>query len=143
MSNAPEITTYGIPGTTGGRRRSFVLDGIKVTLDDHEDDERGRRLAEFLSGAARQVERLAAENRELRASAPPANAVRLLGPGIVRFRGREVWLLNSAERGWASFGIRCDGWDDLFRRYDVRVTGHDQDETGPYWIVENNRETKP
>lgn len=139
MSAVPKITTYGVPGPSGGRRRSFVLDGVEVTVGDHEDDEHGKLIAEFLAGANDQVDRLAAENRELRASTPPANAARLLGPGVVRFRESELWLLNSAERGWASFGVRCDGWDDLFRRYDVRVTKSGSDETGDFWVVENNR----
>ncbi len=135
-----KITTW-MPGPSGTRRRSFELEGVTVTVEGHEDDERSRTTAEFLCDATRLVDKLSAENRELRASAPPVNAVRLLGPGVVRFREREVWLLNSAAKGWASFGVRCDGWDDLFRRYDVRVVGHDSDETGEYWLVENNRAT--
>lgn len=138
-TKAPTVTTYGMPAGNGGRRRSFDLDEVQVIIEPHEDDEKSRLIAEFLAGANAQVDRLAAENRELRASLPPVTAVRLLGPGVVRFRERELWLLNSAEKGWASFGVRCDGWDDLFRRYDVRVTKHDRDETGDFWIVENNR----
>ena len=133
----PKITTW-MPGPAGGRRRSFEVDGVRVIVEPHDDDEQGRLIAEFLAGAPRQVDRLAAENRDLRASMPPVRAARLLGPGVVRFRDREVWLLNRAETGWASFGVRCDGWDDLFRRYDVRVTKHGRDETGEFWIVESN-----
>lgn len=135
---ATKITTYG-PAVSGGRRRSFDIDGVTVIVEPHENDEHARRVAEFLADATRQVDRLAAENRDLRASGPPATPARLLGPGVVRMRNGEVWLLNRAETGWASFGVRCNGWDDLFRRYDVIVTGYDRDETGDYWTVDNTQ----
>lgn len=132
----PKINEY-MPSTNGGRRRSFRLDGIEVFVEPCEDDARGRTLAEFLASASDVIATLRLEVSELRAKAPPVRQVRLLGPGVVRMRGREIWLLNRAEGGWASFGVRVESWDDLFRRYDVRVTAHGRDETSEFWVVES------
>lgn len=136
VTATPKITTYGIPAPNGGRNRSFEIDGVCVHVDGCEDDEKGKALAEFLADAPARVDRLTAELRGLRAALPPARPVRLLGPGCVRFRGAELWLLNRVEPGWSSWGVLVDGWDDLFRRFDARVTGHGRDNTGDYWTVE-------
>ena len=68
-------------------------------------------------------------------SAKPA---RLIGTGYIRFTEKgTMWLLSDRKNGWAAFGVICDSWDDLFRNYDVRVTGHGTDEFGLWWSVEN------
>ncbi len=133
----PEIQAY-MPTANGGRRRSFRVDGIQVQVDPCEDDARGLALAEFLATAHETIEGLRRRVAELGESRTPASPVRLLGPGVVRFRGRELWLMNREGDGWASFGVRVESWDDLFRRYDVRVTGHGRDEAGEFWRVESS-----
>lgn len=152
-ATTPEITTWAErPG--GGRARSFSVRGceILVTSDDGRDAE-GAHLALELAAAAvgitarwdalvaerdAAVRRSEAAERLARAAeqrVPPPAPQRLIGPACVRFRGAELWLLNKREGGWASWGVRCDGWDDLFRRYAVTITEHGTDEHGAYWIA--------
>ncbi len=136
---ATEIHTY-MPTSNGGRRRAFDVDGVKIVVEPHDDDDRGKAVAEFLASASSVVERLREENRDLRAELPPSKPARLLAPGVVRMRDGRVWLLGNRAKGWASFGFLLESWDDLFRRYNVVVTGSGRDEAGDFWTVENARE---
>lgn len=149
-----DITEFA-PQADGTRLRSFTVDGVRVMFQapDRERDLAATALAASLHGAARGVVRRwhalesrcsAAEQRavvaeaeadRLRALVPPPAPQRLIGPGCVRFRGAELWLLNKREGGWAAWGVRCVGWDDLFRRYAVTITEHGTDEHGAYWIA--------
>lgn len=107
-----------------------------------------RELADHASALARrdekierltkQVELLSRELRVVNGRVPPPAPVRLLGTGYVRFAedGRP-WLLSRREGGWAEVGVRCESWDDLFRRYDVRVVEHGVDEHSAWWAVKN------
>lgn len=131
---AAKISEY-MPTANGGRRRSFVVDGVTVYVEPHEDDERSRAVAAFLSEAPAVVEALRAEVQRLRAEVPPTDPVRLLGPGCVRFREGQLWLLNRREGGWSSFGVQLASWDDLFRRFNAIVTEHGSDAFGPFWVV--------
>lgn len=75
---------------------------------------------------------------EMRATLPPKSPARLLGRGHVRFDSDgTLWLMNKLESGWSSFGLRFSSWDEVFRRFNVRVVGHGEDEDGPWWAVEN------
>lgn len=130
----PEIHAY-MPTSNGGRNRSFEIDGVKVMVSAHEDDERGMAVAVFLANAPAVIEDLRAEVQRLRAEVPPRDPVRLLGPGCVRFRDGKLWLLNKRETGWASFGLQLSGWDDLFRRFNVVVTDRGSDAFGDFWTV--------
>lgn len=139
----------------GSRIRQFDLGGIKVSVEsDREHDERAKVLAESLRShalgesfrwSALENERdhavkSAHKDRELRLAAEakvaPAEPTKLLGVGCVRFddKGR-LYLLASREKGWSAFALWLDGWDDLFRRYNVRVTAHGTDECGAWWEV--------
>lgn len=156
-----EITEFA-PQADGTRMRSFAVDGIRVQVQAtcREQDAAATGLAVTLHGAARGVVRrwhalesrcsaaearaaaadlraaaAIAETERLRALVPPPEPARLLGPGCIRFRGAELWLLNKRERGWASWGVRCAGWDDLFRHYAVTITEHGVDEFGQYWLA--------
>lgn len=141
----------------GSRIRTFDLGDIKISIEaDREHDERAKVLAESLRAhalgesfrwSALENERdhavkSAHKDRELRLAAEakiaPPKPVRLLGVGTVRFddKGR-LYLMNKRESGWGSFALWIDGWDDLFRRYNVKVTGHGVDEAGAWWSVEN------
>ena len=133
MSTA-EIKAY-MPASNGGRRRSFELDGVTVYVEPHDDDERGRAVAEMLAGAPAALSALRADVQRLSSQVPPRTPVRLLGPGCVRFRNGELWLLNKQETGWASFGLQLDGWDDLFRRFNAIVVDQGRDAFGDFWIV--------
>ena len=137
----PEVHAY-MPTTNGGRQRSFDVDGIRVLVGAHEDDERGKALAEFLAAAPSVVESLRAEVQRLRAEVPPRKPVRLLGPGCVRFRDGELWLLNKRETGWGSFGLQLAGWDDLFRRFNAVVIEHGSDAFGEFWTVDAPKEVR-
>lgn len=61
----------------------------------------------------------------------------LLGAGCVRkaMDGR-LWLLGDPEKGWSAFGFCVDDWDELFRRFNVRIGVPVQDATGQYWPAE-------
>lgn len=141
----------------GGRNRSFDVRGCRVLIEppSGEKDIIAAEVARQLAAAADGLELhhadlearlVAAEERariaearvaKLEARVPPPTPVRMLGPGCVRFdeQGR-LWLLNKRESGWASWGVICDGWDDLFRRYAVVITATGKDEHGLWWIAE-------
>jgi hypothetical protein len=70
--------------------------------------------------------------RRARSAARAASRART---GCVRFCGTELWLLNRREGGWSAWGVLCDGWDDLFRRFAVTITEHSTNEYGAYWIA--------
>jgi hypothetical protein len=129
-----EITEWSTGNN--GRRRMIKLNGISVYIEPNEDDSASRALAESLLAAPDVIRDLQTENLALRARVPPKTPARLLGPGCVRMRDG-LWLLNKRAGGWASWGVRLDGWDDLFRRYNVLVTGHGEDEHGMWWEVSN------
>lgn len=75
------------------------------------------------------------EAARLRADVPPKAPTRILGAGCLREdpNGRGLWLLSKPDTGWSAFGIRLDGWDDLFRRYDVVVGAPSTDAAGQWW----------
>src|SRR6185312_8347983 len=157
--NTTEIHQYG--GAIS-QTRSCGFDaetGIKVLVSPSgpESNERALELAKLLAGDAHELrvladrlisfnEHFAKQEREierLRALVPPEKPARLFGRGWVRFEsGGRMWLLADREKGWSKFGFVVGGWDDLFRRYDVRVVEHGQDEAGLWWAVEN-REVQP
>ena len=143
----PAVTTFGAAGE-GGRLSSFAWRGLQVTVRDvsEQTTERAFEHASRLARAPRDLREMRATIERLRdellverakvrvSEAAPA---RLLGVGCVRFRGPGLWLLNRQAEGWAAFGIRLDGWDELFRRFNVRVVDHGTDECGPWWAVDN------
>lgn len=155
MAKDIEITAYADCGN--GRNRSFKVRGVTVLITPAgaDDDETAAEIARQLAASAGGIERryLTLEKRiaqqtaraeaaeeemvTLRALVPPKSPPRLTGPGCVRFNGTEMWLLNKRETGWSSWGVMVADWDDLFRRYNVRVTGHGTDEHGPWFEVSN------
>lgn len=151
---AAKIIRYGVAAANGGHRRSFDVMGVTIYVEPHEDDAHAERIAEELaaSGAvvARMLEaeshahRLAAENdrlkMQLKAAQHPPPPARLLGRGCVRFdTDGQLWMMNRAETGWASFGLCIGSWDELFRRFDAVVVEAKQDATGWYWVIESSR----
>ncbi len=152
----PLVTAFPIQGS-GRRIRGFDVGQVRVTVEsDKEHDERAKALASSLISHAMGVDwhwnRLKHERDhavksahiahdkmlDAQAKLPPASPVRLLGVGTVRFdeNGR-MWLMNKRETGWSSFAVPVADWDDLFRRYNVRVTSHGVDAAGAWWSVEN------
>lgn len=153
----PDIAEFP-PQSNGTRIRNFAVRGIEVSVraGSPDKDVEARALADTLAAHAAgedfrwtMLERQAreaverAEKMEQRALAaearlPPPSPERLLGVGCVRFdsTGR-LWLLNQRKHGWASFAVRVDGWDDLFRRFAARVTSHGTDESGAWWEVQS------
>lgn len=158
-----EVVQYGMRpgGGNGARQCSFTEGDFHVTVGAYlggsvEDDDRVKAFAQMLAKDAASISRargeafateerqrariaaLEAEVARLRALVPPKQAAHLFGPGMVRFDEAGVlWLLDPVKQ-WRGMGVRCAGWDDLFRCYAVRVTGHGADERGPWWTVENN-----
>lgn len=149
----PEITAFA-PAGDGRRNRSFTVGGCNVLITPAEaDDPSAERLAAAIArlavgAASRYVElevqlaeakeRAFTAQRDLRAAQaqiPPKTPAKLLAPGFVRFQGERMFLMNRRERGFGEFGIEVDGWDDLFRRYSVKVTGHGADAHGLWWEV--------
>ena len=156
------VTQYGQRRGDSARSCSFEADGFTVLVSggDKSDDARAFAFATILAGRAdaaakargeafaaeeRQRARIAqieAEVAKLRALVPPKQPARLFGAGIVRFdRDGALWLLDPVKQ-WRGMGVRCAGWDDLFRCYAVRVTGHGTDAEGPFWTVENNQQER-
>lgn len=156
MAESELITRYG----SGARQ--FEVDGISVLVGQtsgatrlepgSDEDKRVALVAQALclSGKAFEAhEQLVADlHRRLgdalrevdrvRALVPPKVPARIMATGCVRFDERGgLWLLSKRETGWAAFGVWVSDWDNLFRRYNVRVTDHGTDATGPWWAVEN------
>jgi hypothetical protein len=152
------ITQYGQRSGDRARSCSFDAGGFRVLVSGGSmaDDDDIREYATMLAGRAAEDarsrgERFAVEERQraklasleaevakLRALVPPKAPARLFGTGMTRFDASgALWLLDPVKQ-WRGFGIRCAGWDDLFRCYAVRVTGHGSDAEGPFWTVENN-----
>ena len=165
LSNAPRgahpdghVTQYGQRTGDHALSCSFGADGFHVLVSggDKSDDARIHAFATMLAGrsdaAARargeafaaeerqraRITQLEAEVAKLRALVPPKQPARLFGPAMARFDAvGSLWLIDPVKQ-WRGMGVRCAGWDDLFRCYAVRVTGHGSDESGPWWTVENN-----
>lgn len=159
------VTQYGQraagAGGDGARACSFASGDFHVTVGaflggSTEDDDRvlafAHLLAKDASAIARErgeafaaeerqrarITQLEAEVAKLRALVPPKQPTRLFGPAMARFDAAgALWLIDPVKQ-WRGMGVRCAGWDDLFRCYAVRVTGHGSDESGPWWTVENN-----
>lgn len=141
----PEVATFA-PGGDGTRMSAFESDGLRVTVValDAELNERAfeRACAYARHGCviADLQDRNAALRAELesaRAKIPPARPARLLGEGCVRTDRGAIWLLGNREKGWSSFGVRFDSWDQLFREYDVEIGEFATDEHGGYWTARN------
>lgn len=140
------------PMANGGRRRSFRAGCCNVAIepDDAESDDAAGALAEALlgeyarwedlrgryTGAVAEIAALKSRIAKLELLVPPKQPQRLLGPGYVRFAAGAMWLLGKRETGFAAWGVRLDGWDELFRRYDVKVTAQGEDEHGQWWEVQ-------
>lgn len=150
------ITEFSIR-PSGGRSWAFAVRGVEVviTSPDEDGDVYAAELAKALHAEAHGYEAmvtvweqcaLLADGRARKAEdtlrvaldkIPPPQPVSLLGHGCVRFASTgELWLLNKREDGFASFGVRLNGWDDLFRRYNVRITEHGTDRCGEWWTAE-------
>ena len=136
----PEVNTYASDGS-GRRLSAFALGRLRVSVQpmDPEDNEAAFALACQLARSEAEVVQLTADLGACRAQVreqkrPPA---KLLGKGFVRFSATGIYILNRRERGFGEFGYRCDSWDELFRDFDVCVTGHGEDEHGPWWSVES------
>lgn len=156
MAEPDRIIRFG----SGARR--FEVDGIPVLVGatsmatrlepGSEEDKRVALVAQALCLSGKVFEaheqlvadlhrRLGAALGELeraRSLVPPKQPASIMATGCVRFDERgSLWLLSSRETGWGAFGVRVADWDNLFRRYNVRVTGHGTDETGAWWSVES------
>lgn len=138
----PEITTFALQGN-GTHARGFALDGARVLVNG-ESDAAIAAITTELAGARQRCAELQAEvnrviklNTEMAEAIPPKRPAQLLGDGVVRFDPvtGQPWLLNTREKGWSAWGVVCADWDDLFRRFNVRVTGHGVDAHGAWWQV--------
>jgi len=140
-----EITMYA--GNGRGERTSSYHTAdhrfeVAVHPSEAADNEAAFALATRLavSEAEAEVAQQIIADLRSRIVEQKAEPARLMGEGCVRFTSTgELWILNRRDGGFASFGFRCDSWDDLFRRYDVRVTGTGTDEHGMYWTVASMR----
>lgn len=144
-----EITRYAVQAN-GTHNRGFSIEGVNVLVSG-DDDDKIARIAGDLSEAATALERARARHAELQAEidrqcklnadlqrhVPPTRPAQILSIGCVRFDERgQLWLLSSQTKGWSAFGVILRDWDDLFRRYNVRVSAGGIDGTGPFWTVE-------
>lgn len=141
----PEIVPFAPSGD--GRRNVGVYWPGRTILVKAESEHDPMEIAEWLAHlpeklqlAEERIEQLETEAAELRSRVPPATPRRLMGVGCLRERDGKLWLLANSTKGWSAFGIMLDGWDDLFRRFDVVVNPPNQDEHGQWWPVENRPE---
>lgn len=159
MDNVHAVTTYGVPGGNGSRSSEFAAGDLRVLVSSvaggNEGTEKAFGLACALARSAAAIEQRDAEiaglkadlaranarAMELQAQLPPNRAAQILDRGYVRFIGKAMWLLGKRERGFAHFGFQLRDWDELFRRYNVRVVENGTDEHGQWWAVENVGET--
>jgi len=151
----PAVRTFGVPSGGGGRMSQFdTEEGLRVSVQG-SDAESTEPAFELACALARSAVALAAKDQtigekdatiaDLRAQLAvaktkiaPARGAQLFGTGYVRFTSTgELWCLGKRETGWSAFGFRFNDWDELFRRFNVRVTGHGTDEHGEWWSVEN------
>lgn len=154
VPRAPAVRTYGVPSGAGARASTFDVGELHVLVNGgsgEEGTEAAFALACCLASATlvqtedrATIDRLERELAAAKARIPPARPARLMGRGYVRFTGAgELWVLGGREKGWGHFGYRCESWDDLFRRYNVRVVEAGEDEHGPWWAVENMGAAEP
>lgn len=137
----PEITQYMANGD-GRRNAGYATDdgrfSVLVVPRDADDNEAAFGLATHLAVVDGEVKTLRTTVDDLRGKIveQKAEPSRLMGDGCVRFTSTgELWLLGSREKGFTSFGFRFGSWDELFRRYNVRITGHGTDGHGEYWTA--------
>lgn len=125
---------------TANAKVTWSLAGISAMVND--EPARARAAVQALAAAGLDAMQARLRNREVEgrleraeAALPPKEPARLLGVGCVREDPltSSLWLLACAEKGWAAFGYRLDGWDDLFRRFDVVVGVPRTDEHGQWW----------
>ncbi len=149
--DVPGVGTYGVPSGGGARASFFKRGPLTVTVtgmfDEHTEPafEEACSLARssiLIASLIQERDALKEALSTAHANIPPGSPARLIGRGYVRFASTgEMWILNNRERGFGHFGYRCDSWDDLFRRYDVRVVESGRDEHGDWWAVESTART--
>jgi hypothetical protein len=115
---------------------------VLVSPTDQEYNEEAFGLACRMSRADDTIAALREQIETLRSKIQiqEAKPARMFGPAWVRFDTSAVggiWALSDRAKGWGSGGFRYASWDDLFRDLNVKVTAHGQDETGPWWQIEN------
>jgi hypothetical protein len=142
MSAARPITAFA-QKADGRRNRGFEIDGctVLVTPGNASDEEAAAvtaRLADLdeqLKLAQALFTGTNAAFGEALAKIPPKRPARMLGDGCVRFLDGRLFLLNRRERGFGEFGVECDDWDDLFRRFNVKITEYGTDQHGAWWTA--------
>lgn len=127
----------------GRRNRSFEDNGCVVLVTPHNaTDEEAAAITERLADLDERLKLAQAMYTganaalgEALSQIPPKRPARMLGDGCVRFLDGRLFLLNRRERGFGEFGVECDDWDDLFRRFNVKITEHGTDEHGAWWTA--------
>lgn len=143
----PEVTTFGWPSGGGSRMSQFRTEtGLVVSVQGGDADstpaafglacELARSFAVAID-LRDEIEVLKSQLHAAKKRIPPATPARLMGIGYVRFVSGVLWLLGDREKGFAAFGYRVGDWDELFRRWNVRVIDNGTDEHGAWWAVDN------
>ncbi len=137
----PEITMYCENGR-GERSSSYRTEDERFTVavspHDPVDNEAAFALATRLACSDSEADVMRATVADLRGKIieQKAEPARLMGEACVRFTSTgELWILNRKDGGFSSFGFRCGSWDELFRRYNVRIIEHGTDAHGAYWTA--------
>lgn len=142
-------TIVGPFAASGDGRRAMRVDWGSVTclvqstvdgpeIPEHEASDIARAPI-VIVGLLALVAELEVEVARLRVKLPPDKPVALLATGCVRQQDGALYLLHRPDRGFGEWGVRLEGWDDLFRRYDVIVGDPRTDEHGQYWPVDPRR----
>lgn len=139
-----EVTVYGYRQSDRSPHVGVSWPGAKLTVDGDSTDAEGlaRWIAEAPALVGELSQRLHAAEMalaEARAQIPPATRTRIMGEGCIRERDGWLWLLSNAEKGWSAFGFRFDGWDALFRAWDLEVGPPQQDALGQWWPARPRR----
>jgi hypothetical protein len=153
MSNELQIRKW-MQKTDG--THNYGVDGFydaTVLISGDRAAEVAAQIIEGVSGAAlvasqdeayalrARVSEIETELARAKAAIPPKEPLKLMGTAAIRpgTGGAGLWVLNKPEEGWASFGFFVDGWNDLFRRFDVVVGEPVTDAAGQYWPAEPRR----
>lgn len=129
MKNADGTQNHGVRG----------FEEATVLVSGERAKEVATQIADYESVIRLHEQTIMTLNKDLneaRSKLPPKRQQTLIGEGCIRqdqTTPGALWLLSKAETGWAAFGFRFDGWDDLLRRFNLVIGDPIVDSHGMYW----------
>lgn len=144
FEGTPEITKFSKQGNQRNIRIGWPggFSALVMSVSSEGEEAAVHYLADapaLILSLRRRIEDLEKMLVDAQYKLPPEKPAAIIGVGCIREGSRardgnpSLYLLNRSEGGWSNFGVRVDGWDDLFRRWDIRVGAPQTDETGQWW----------